>query len=450
MSDKQNKKLFDQMPPENMDAEKHIISGLLLDPSLIDEVLESMSVTDFYHLPNQNIFKAIKIIHEAGIVPEIVSIKDELIKSGDLDNSGGKAYLLELMDIFTPTSGQNLNYYVNTVKEAAIRRGIIKAAYTIMQTAYDDGDIGQVYKLIEGFKEILDSKKSKKPYVNLVDLVPECSRHIDEMVKGRESAKGLKTGFIDIDTMLGGLNSGDLIIIAARPSMGKTSLSTNIAINNAFHDKAILIFSIETSAEQLLWRMVIQLSRVDSQKIKNGRLSQTDWERIMKALSDLSGFTIAINDDGNQSPYDLARKARIFKQDKGFIDLIIVDYLQLMNAGKWSGNRNEEITAISRGLKLLAKEMDCPVIALSQLSREVEKRTNNRPKLSDLRDSGAIEQDADVVVFIYREEAYKKGSEKENIAEINIEKQRDGPTGTAELVFLKSSMCFLDKARQND
>ena len=277
----------------------------------------------------------------------------------------------------------------------------------------------------------------------------ECSSIIEDTARGKETAIGLKTGYIDIDSLIGGLKRGNFIIIAARPSQGKTSLATNIAANVATADRPVIIFSLETGITELINRIVIQQSKVNSHRILNGKLSPHDWNSLQKAFCALSAEdTICIDDSCNLSPYDITRETRALKQERGDIGCIIVDYLQLMRSDQKVENRTNEITAISRGLKLLAKEMDCPVIALSQLSRAVEGRAEKMPKLSDLRDSGAIEQDADIVMFIYGEEEYGGGDNK-NIASVSIAKNRNGRTGIVQLVFLKEFMCFLNKQRES-
>lgn len=430
-------------PPNNKEVEQKILCGLFMKPELLNVVSGQLETDDFYQFANRNIFEAMKMIHKKGDFPDLVTVKEQLKNSKKLEDSGGAKYLASLINLLPSIEEQQLISHLNIIRDLSTRRRLIEQAKKIELAAYDgQNELSQIFELVEATRGIESNTGTKKPYEAASDHVAECSRLIEDLAKGSEV--GLKSGFIDIDSMIGGMIEGNLIVIAGRPSMGKTALATNISINVS-KNKPVLIFSLESSMNELIQRMAFQISKVDSQNIKNYRLPEDDWRDLTKAFAKISESKIFINDEGNFNPYDLTRISRIFRHEKGEIGLVVVDYLQLMSAGIKTENRTQEVSVISRHLKLLAKEMDCPVIALSQLSRKVEDRTDKRPHLTDLRDSGSIEQDADIIMLIYRDEYYNSETKQKNIAEINIAKQRNGRTGTIELTFLSSSACFLDK-----
>jgi len=439
--------VFEQALPVCLDSERQVLGGLILDPSLADEVALIIRPEDFYFVANRYVYEAICAIIARHDTPELTTIRDELKRAGHLEEAGGINALTQLLDEVVTTA--NTLYHAREVRETSLRRAAIMCSIGIVQAAQNGDGIEAIEREIARLTDTLSDSGPAKPYVHISELTPECARHIEDMVRGTDTGvAGIKTGFYDLDAMTGGLMPQDLVIIAARPSMGKTAIATCIAYTVACRKLPVLIFTIETSAEQIVWRMVLQQSKVDSSHIKNHTLRESQWSDIIETFSELSALDIYIDDTADQTPQGLLSKSRMLKRQKGSVGLIIVDYLQLMRAGQRTENRNMEITTISRGLKLLAKEIGCPVMALSQLSRDVEHRPDKRPRLSDLRDSGAIEQDADLVAFLYRDEVYHKESEETGIAEIIIGKQRNGPIGTTKMVFSAGCMCFLNLAKQ--
>lgn len=441
-------RILDKNKPSDYEAEKIILAGMLAESSLVDIVAGNLNVSDFYSITNQHIFSALLSISANGASPDLITLRDELISRGKLEECGGKAGLLDIMDRLAPTTESNMSHYIRIVADMASRRRVIDRSYSLMESAYANDNIGELSKMANDIIAAIDHVKDKESYRPISDVIMECSRIIEAMATGKSLSSGIMTGFFDLDSILGGLNRGDLILLAGRPSMGKTSLAMNIAEHIAAGGGKVIVFSLETTIIKLAWRMAIQMSRVNSRRLKNGSLSDSEWKRIMDALTKINDMDIVVDESFIQTPAELSRKTRLIrKKGNNSLDLIVVDYLQLMGSGKKTQSGNDEITEISRGLKMLAKEADCPVLALSQLSREVEKRNDKRPKLSDLRGSGSLEQDADAVLFIYRDEVYNPGMETEGIAEVIVEKQKDGPIGMAKLAFLKECMRFMNLAR---
>jgi len=438
--------------PSNVEAERMILGVVLLDNLFINQVIERLKPEDFYLFSHRRIFeKMIQLIEQGrGIDP--VTLQEELRRSGELESVGGHAYIATLYDGVPRFS--NLDSYVRIVKGKSTLRRLINASNQIMAMAFDDEEEPEMI-LDEAERHILAiaEDRIKEGFVHIGEVAGKQLKVIDEIAGRQQLVTGVATGFRDLDSMTSGLQRGDLIIVAARPSMGKTAFSMNIAQNAALHvqphgGKAVIgVFSLEMSKESLVQRMLCSQARVDAHRLRTGSLSREDWRRLGSAVGELSDARIFLDDTPGITVLEMRAKARRLLNEQKGLDMLIVDYLQLMSGRGRTESRQQEVSQISRELKMLAKELNVPLIALSQLSRAPETRTGqHKPQLSDLRESGSIEQDADVVMFIYREEVYKPETEKQNIAEIIIGKQRNGPVGSVELVFLKSLTRFEDRA----
>ncbi|WP_236616439.1 replicative DNA helicase [Schnuerera ultunensis] len=417
---------------------------MILNKEAINTAIEQLHPEDFYKEANREIFEAIIELFNRNEPVDLITLSEELRKRGTLENLGGVTYLAELSGGVAITS--NVKYYCDIVEEKSILRRLIKSCDDIMAKSYEGTE--EVNNIIEeAEKNIFDitQGRHREGFAPIKEVLLDSFSKIEEMAAHQGELTGLTTGFIDIDQKLSGMQNSDLILLAARPSMGKTALGINIATNSAIKAEAsVAIFSLEMSKEQLVQRMISSAAHVDLQKIISGRLNEDEWIKIIDAMGPLSQAKIFIDDTAGISLTEMKAKCRRLKIERG-LDLIVIDYLQLMQSHGRQENRQQEISAISRGLKALAKEMDCPVIALSQLSRAPELRSDHRPILSDLRESGAIEQDADVVLFLYRDEYYHEDSDKKNIGEVIIAKHRNGPTGVVELVWKKEFTKFLNK-----
>lgn len=433
-----------KIPPYSLEAEQSVIGSMILSKEAINTAIERLQADDFYKSANGEIFEAIVNLFNRNEPVDIITLSEELKKRGTLENVGGVIYLTDLTGGIATTA--NVKYYCDIVKEKATLRRLIESCNEIIKKSYEDNE--NVDSIIEeAEKQIFDITQGKhnKDFAPIKEVLLDSFSKMEEMASKEGELTGLTTGFIDIDNKLSGLQKSDLILLAARPSMGKTALGINISTNAAIKAGAsVAIFSLEMSKEQLVQRMISSVSHVDLQKIISGRLNEDEWLQIIDSMGPLSQTNIYIDDTAGISLSELKAKCRRLKIEKG-LDLVLIDYLQLMQLNTRAENRQQEISAISRGLKALAKEINCPVIALSQLSRAPELRADHRPILSDLRESGAIEQDADVVMFLYRDEYYNEDSDKKNIGEVIIAKHRNGPTGTVELVWLKEFTKFVNK-----
>ena len=433
-----------RIPPHSLEAEQSVLGAMILNKDAINTAVEQLHPDDFYKEANKEIFEAIIELFNRNEPVDLITLSEELKKRGTLESLGGVTYLAELSGGVAITS--NIKYYCDIVEEKAILRRLIQSCDEIMGKSYEGNE--EVNSIIEqAEKNIFDitQGRHRDGFSPLNKVLLSSFSKIEEMAANQGELTGLSTGFIDIDNKLSGMQSSDLILLAARPSMGKTALGINIATNSAIKANAsVAIFSLEMSKEQLVQRMISSMAHVDLQKIISGRLVEDEWIRIIDAMGPLSKAKVFIDDTAGISLMEMKAKSRRLKIEHG-LDLIVIDYLQLMQLEGRQESRQQEISAISRGLKALAKEMECPVIALSQLSRAPELRSDHRPILSDLRESGAIEQDADVVLFLYRDEYYHEDSEKKNIGEVIIAKHRNGPTGTVELVWKKEFTKFLNK-----
>lgn len=432
------------LPPQNLDAETSLLGAILIDSDAIVKIADLIVQEDFYDTKNGLIYEAIRQLYEKHSPIDILTVSDQLRTTGNLDAVGGAANLTELTN-YVPTAA-HVEQYANLVNQKALRRRLIKASQDITSLGFDEAK--SLQELIEEAEAKLfevSKKHVKQDITSLEDILSESFDRLDELHKDKGKIRGVPTGFKDLDGILAGLQRSDLFILAARPSMGKTALALNLAHNVATKaGEAVLLFSLEMSKEQLVDRMLAMESGVDAWALRTGNLSDQDFEKIGQAMGTLSEAQIYIDDTPGITVSDLRTKARR-EMHQHPLGLIIVDYLQLMSGGSrfgGDGNRVQEISEISRGLKGIARELNVPLIALSQLSRSVESRTPQIPQLSDLRESGSIEQDADVVAFIYREDYYNKESERQNITDILIKKHRNGPTGGVELFFEKEKQRF--------
>lgn len=435
-----------KIPPHSLEAEQSVLGAMIINKDAINTAIEQLHPEDFYKEANKEIYEAIVELYNKNEPVDLITLSEELNKRGTLENIGGVHYLADLSGGVGLSS--NIKFYCEIVEEKSILRRLIASCDNIMAKSYEDSE--EVNTIIEeAEKEIFNitQGRHRDGFAPIKDVLLDSFARIEELALNQGELTGLTTGFMDIDSKLSGLQKSDLVLLAARPSMGKTALGINIAVNSAIQaDASVAVFSLEMSKEQLVQRMISSVSHVDLQKIISGNLQEEEWLKIINVMSPLSKANIFIDDTAGISLLEMKAKSRRLKMDKG-LDLIVIDYLQLMESQSRHESRQQEISAISRGLKALAKEMDCPVIALSQLSRAPELRSDHRPILSDLRESGAIEQDADVVMFLYRDEYYNEDTDKKNIGEVIIAKHRNGPTGTVELVWKREFTKFLNKER---
>jgi replicative DNA helicase len=438
-----------KIPPQNTEAEASLLGALLIDSDAIVKIADMISAQDFYEERHQRIFEAVSTLYEQHKPIDVLTLSDRLQGTGFLDIVGGASYLTELTN-FVPTAA-HVEQYAEIVSQKALRRRLIKASQDIVGLSYDEEQTFQ--QLIEEAETKLfdvSQKHIKQDISSIESILSESFDRLDELHKDKGKIRGIPTGFKDLDNILAGLQRSDLFILAARPSMGKTALALNLAHNVSLAgEQPVLIFSLEMSKEQLVDRMLSMESGVDAWALRTGNLTDADFEKIGQAMGSLSEAQIYIDDTPGITVSDLRTKARREAHQRE-LGLIVVDYLQLMSGGArygGDGNRVQEISEISRGLKGIARELNVPLVALSQLSRSVESRSPQIPQLADLRESGSIEQDADVVAFIYREDYYNPETERRNITDIFIKKHRNGPTGAVELFFDREKQRFrsLDK-----
>jgi replicative DNA helicase len=431
----------DRVLPHNAEAERTVLGAVLVDNAAFNSAAEVLSRDDFYREAHRRVFEAMAALAERSQSIDLVTLKEELTRTSALEAVGGAAYLASLVDGLPRIV--NVEQWSRIIKEKAVLRNLIHASNRIVQSCFE-GEDDAATLLDRAEKAIFDiaERRIRQGFIALKEIVKESYRTIDQLSQSKDLVTGLPTGFVDLDDKTSGLQKGDLIIVAARPAMGKTSLCLNIAKNASQRTgETIGVFSLEMSKEQLVLRMLCADARVDAHRLRTGSLGEKDWARLAKAYADLSSSKIFIDDSATLTPLEMRAKCRRLKAEHG-LGLVVVDYLQLVSAGGRVENRQQEIASISRSLKGLAKELECPVMALSQLSRAPEARQDRRPQLSDLRESGAIEQDADIVMFIYREEEHKPTEENRGVAEIIIGKQRNGPTGSVRLAFIKEFTRF--------
>ncbi len=440
---------LEKLPPQNLEAEMAVLGSMLMDEDAISSATELLDKDSFYKDTHKKIFEAIRNLYNANKAVDIITLTDELKRNLTLDEIGGASFLTALVNS-VPTAA-NINHYVSIVKEKYILRTLINSATKIVSLCYgSEGNVDEVVDSAEKFIFEVSDRKSQVSYLHLKEIIKDSIENIDRLYQKKAHVTGIPTGFIDFDSKTSGLQESDLIVIAGRPSMGKSAFALGIAEYAGVVEKIPLVFfSLEMSKEQLVQRMLCVHAKVDAHKVRTGYLSPSDWPRLTAAAGKLSEAPIFIDDSPAISVMELRAKARRLKAHQG-IKLIILDYMQLMRGSGHAENRQQEISDISRSLKSLARELDVPIVAISQLSRAVEARTDHRPQLSDLRESGAIEQDADVVVLILREEYYKPTPENEGIAEVIIAKQRNGPVGSMKLSFIKEYTRFENLARAEE
>lgn len=437
-----------KVPPQSIEAEQSILGGILLENSAINSALEIISKEDFYSEAHRKIFDVIVELSEKNEPVDLITLSNALKGKNMLDSVGGTSYLASLVD--SVPSAANVSNYAKIVKEKAILRGLIGSATDIINSCYETGsDVDELLDKAEHSIFEISENKVRPSFFPIREIVKDSFRSIEELFSRKDLITGVPTGFEKLDDLTSGLQKSELIIIAGRPSMGKTSFALNIAQYAALEAQIpAAIFSLEMSKEQLAFRLLASEAKVDSQRLRKGFLGETDWPKLTTAAGKLSDAAIFIDDTPAITVLEMKAKSRRLKADQG-LGLIIVDYIQLMRTGSYRESREQEISEISRSLKALAKELRVPVIALSQLNRKVEERPNRRPQMADLRESGAIEQDADVIAFIYRDEVYNKSDDnpEKGTAEIIIAKQRNGPTGLVKLAFLERFTSFENLAR---
>ncbi len=440
-----------RVPPHSVEAEQAVLGGLLLVPESWDRVADRLVERDFYRRDHQMIFRAIGELQDKSMPPDAVTLGEWFETQGIAELVGGSRYILELAN--TTPSAANITAYADIVREKSVLRQLIDAGSEITGDAFQpEGRSTQeiLEKAEQSVFRIAEAgARGRQGFVPMRSAVKEAFQQLQQRYETRGSITGLPTGFTDFDELTAGLQPSDLIILAARPSMGKTALALNMAEYAALKTKkAVAVFSMEMSASQLAFRLISSLGRINQQHLRTGDLQDEEWPRVTSAITLLSEAKIFIDDTPALSPVELRSRARRLKREHD-LGLIVIDYLQLMAVPGNQENRATEISEISRGLKALAKELNVPVIALSQLNRSLEQRADKRPMMSDLRESGAIEQDADVIVFIYRDDYYNKESTEKGVAEIIIGKQRNGPTGSVKLTFLGQYTKFENHATQN-
>ncbi|OLN22312.1 replicative DNA helicase [Domibacillus antri] len=442
--------LTDRVPPQNIEAEQAVLGAIFLEPSALTVASEILIPEDFYRSAHQQIYLTMLKLGDHGKAVDVVTVTEDLAAAKHIEDVGGISYLSELA-ASVPTAA-NIEYYARIVEEKSLLRRLIRTATTIAQEGYERED--EVEGLLsEAEKSIMEvaQRKNAGAFHNIKDVLVRTYDNIELLHNRKGDVTGIPTGFAELDRMTAGFQRNDLIIVAARPSVGKTAFALNIAQNVATNtDETVAIFSLEMGAEQLVMRMLCAEGNINAQNLRTGSLSDEDWRKLTMAMGSLSNSGIYIDDTPGVRIGEIRSKCRRLKQEQG-LGMILIDYLQLIQGNGRSGeNRQQEVSEISRSLKALARELEVPVIALSQLSRGVEQRQDKRPMMSDIRESGSIEQDADIVAFLYRDDYYDKESENKNMIEIIIAKQRNGPTGTVELAFVKEYNKFVNVERRLD
>jgi replicative DNA helicase len=435
-----------KVPPQNIEAEMAVLGAMLIEEDAIPLVIEMVDPSCFYKESNKKIFEAILSLYDNHKVVDLITLTEELKRKNVLDDVGGASYLTSLVD-GVPTAA-NVQHYARIVKEKSILRSLINNATQIVKEGYESED--NVDELLDRAERLIfeiSDHRAEASYAHLKDIIKDSIEAIDKLYQRKAHVTGIPTGFIDLDIKTAGLQSSDLIVVAGRPSMGKSAFAISVAEHVGVMERIpVGFFSLEMAKEQLVQRMLCSHARVDAHKVRSGYLSPSDWPRLTAAAGKLSEAPIYIDDTPAISALELRAKARRLKSHHD-IKLLIVDYLQLMRGSAKSENRQQEISEISRSIKALARELNVPIIAISQLSRAVETRQDHRPQLSDLRESGAIEQDADLVLLLLREEYYTPTEENKGIAEAIIAKQRNGPVGSIKLAFIKEYMRFENLVR---
>jgi len=437
-----------KLPPYSVEAERSVVGGLMLDPNAWDRVSELVVADDFYRPEHQQIFAVIAKLADESEPIDVVTIGEKLDKRGELEHVGGMTYLIEMAEA-TPSSA-NISSYADIVRERSLLRRLISTTNEISTRAFHPEGLTAAEVLDEAERKIFQIAEGgdKKGGPRIVsDILSATVDKIDELYHQEGAITGLSTGFTDLDDMTSGLQKSDLVIVAGRPSMGKTTFAMNLVENAAMiSDLPVIVFSLEMPSEQLMMRMLSSLGRIDQTRMRSGQLLQEDWDKLMSAVKMLKDRKLFIDDTAGISPTEMRSRVRRIAREHGDgkVAMIMIDYLQLMQIPGYTEGRTNEISEISRSLKSIAKEMECPVVALSQLNRSLENRPNKRPVNSDLRESGAIEQDADIISFVYRDEVYNEDTPYKGVAEIIIGKQRNGPIGTCRLSFVGKFTRFED------
>lgn len=439
-----------KVPPHDEDAEQAVLGSMLTDNDAVMAAVEVLKEDAFYREDNKIIYQAILNLYSKSEPIDIITLKDELESMGKFEQVGGFEYLASLPDKVPTTA--NVQKYIKIVEEKSVLRNLIKTANEIIELGYNPTE--DLEDIMDGAeKKIFDIMQSKntKSYTPIKDVLVESFTNLEKLYNQKQHVTGVPTQFYDLDDKTAGLHGSELILVAARPAMGKTAFALNIATNAALRANVpVAIFSLEMSKDQLVNRMLCSEAMVDSNKVRTGKLDEEDWTKLAEAIGPLSEAGVYIDDTPGISVMEIRTKCRKLKMEKN-IGLVVIDYLQLISgSNKRNGSREQEISEISRSLKVLAKELNVPVIALSQLSRAVEQRDDHRPMLSDLRESGAIEQDADIVMFLYRDDYYNKESAEKDIAEVIIAKQRGGSTGTVKLYWMGNYTKFVNIERRFD
>jgi replicative DNA helicase len=433
-----------RVPPQSVDAEQSVLGGILLDNTALDRLAEVLQADDFYREAHRKIFRGMRRLSERSEPVDLITLSEELRgRGGELADVGGAAYLAELAER-VPTAA-NIMQYARIVRDKAILRGLITTSTAIAARGYEPGqDVKALVERAEQEIFAISDREVRPAFVRIDALLGDTFRKIDRLHDQRTPVTGVPTGFADLDKLTAGLQPSDLVVVGGRPSMGKTAFCLNIAEHAALRaDCGVAVFSLEMSKEQLAMRMLCSEARVDLARVRTGHLTDREFRELAEAAARLSYASIYVDDTPAVSVLELRAKARrLYRDPEAKLRLIVVDYLQLMRSSEGKDSREQEISEISRSLKALAKELNVPVVALSQLNRQVESRDRGKPRLADLRESGAIEQDADVIMFIYREEVYVEDSDKQGVAEIIVAKQRNGPIGNVELTFLREYTRF--------
>jgi replicative DNA helicase len=446
---------FDRKPPYSHEAEISVLGGMLIDPEAIVRVVEIVDDSMFYRESNRRLFRAMLRLWERSDVLDAVTVSEELKNAGDFETVGGAAYLAQLLDA-VPTAA-NIEYHARIVREKAVLRRLVEAATSIIQDTYENqGEVDELLDTAEQKIFQIAQTHERKGFVWIKEILWPTFERIEQLQANSSAVTGVPTGFYDLDELTAGFQPGDLVIVAARPSMGKTAFTLNVAQHAAISArKAVAFFSLEMSKEALVQRVLCSEGRVDASRLRTGRLRDEEYAQLATAAGYLNTAPIYIDDTPAISVLEMRAKSRRLKADRPDLELVIVDYLQLMRGNTKSENRQQEVSDISRGLKALAKELNVPIVALSQLSRAVEARPDKRPMMSDLRESGALEQDADLVMFLYRPEYYlgevdKDGNDLRGKAELIVAKQRNGATGMVNLRFFKEFTRFESFSPRSD
>ena len=445
---------YDRQPPFSLEAEFSVLGGMLIDNDAVAKAIEIVDDSMFYREANRRLFRGMVRLFERGDVVDVITLNEELKKTDELESAGGAPYLAELLDA-VPTAA-NIDYHARIVRDKALLRRLIEAASDIIRDVHDQGErsVEQVMDQAEQRVFRVAESHNRQGFVWIKEVLWPTFEHIERLQESAGGITGVPTGFRDLDRMTTGFQKGDLVIVAGRPSMGKTSWILNVAQNAAIeHNITVAIFSLEMSKEQLVQRFLCAEGRVDAQRLRRGKMSPEEYQRLAAAAGHLNTAPLWIDDSPGSTVLEMRAKARRLKAETD-LGLLIIDYMQLMSGSRRVENRVQEVSEISRGLKALARELEVPVVALSQLSRAPEQRTDRRPQLSDLRDSGSIEQDADLVMFLYRPEYYfgpvdKDGNSLDGKAELIVSKQRNGPTGVVELYFHKAYTRFDSVTRKS-